>query len=90
MFLIRNITNIPITIEDTTIYPGSSVEMDIEYTANLSALEKTKALSVMYIEAQDTIVEDIPIVTPVKRRRRRQSISESIDIENDKNNLKGE
>lgn len=68
MLLIKNITNIPITVEGKVINPGSSIKLDIEYQSYLRSLERSGSLSIIYLEA-DSESTNLPIVTAKRRRK---------------------
>lgn len=83
MLLIKNITNIPITINNYTIDPRSSIKLDIPYESYLRSLEKSGSLSIVEIKS-NSADEELPVI--IAKRRRKQNNSQSTD----KNNLESE
>lgn len=84
MLLIKNITNVPLTINGNTIYPKTSKVLNIEYNMSLKSLERLGLASIIYTK-EEQVDEEIPIIA---RRRKRKS-SEAIE-ENKQDNLESE
>ena len=74
MLLIRNITNIPISVGSTSIDPGTSKKLDIEYSKTIRSLERAGSISVVQV---GSTVDNTPI-TAVKRRSRRKEATEEV------------
>lgn len=82
MLLIKNITNMPITIEGNTIDPNSSKVLDIKYNKHLSSLERVGALSIIYV-GENSKIEDVP---PIEARKRRNKLKDNITTSKDNTN----
>lgn len=83
MLLIKNITNIPLTIDGNTIYPKSSVTLDIKYNSLLRSLEKSGSVSIVEENIKKEVDEDIPPIISRKRRKRSEATNKQNNLESE-------